>query len=103
METEPYTGYSTLEQARELWPGTLIANGGFSEEYDVAGADALVADGKADLVAFGRRFLANPDLPARLRAGAELNEPDEDTFYSGGAKGYTDYPTLDEAREAAAA
>lgn len=103
METEPYAGYSTLEQARELWPGTLIANGGFSEEYDVAGADALVADGKVDLVAFGRRFLANPDLPARLRAGAELNEPDEDTFYSGGAKGYTDYPTLDEAGDEAAA
>jgi N-ethylmaleimide reductase len=98
METEPYTGYSTLEQARALWPGTLIANAGFSEEFDVEGADALIADGKADLVAFGRRFLANPDLPARLRQGAALNAPDEDTFYSGGAKGYTDYPRLDEAR-----
>jgi N-ethylmaleimide reductase len=97
METQPFAGYSTLEQARGLWPGTLIGNEGFSEEFDLAGADQLVADGKLDLVSFGRRFLANPDLPARLRLGAELNEPDADTFYTGGAKGYTDYPTLEPA------
>jgi N-ethylmaleimide reductase len=101
METEPYAGYSTIEQARELFPGTLIANEGFSEEFDLDGADRLIADGKVDLIAYGRRFLANPDLPTRLREGAELNEPDEDTFYSGGAKGYTDYPTLAEARATA--
>jgi len=101
METRPYAGYSTLEQARELWPGTLIANEGFTEEFDVEGADRLVADGKVDLIAYGRRFLANPDLPTRLREGAELNEPDEDTFYAGGEQGYTDYPTLAESRTAA--
>lgn len=96
METQPYAGYSTVAQARELFPGTLMVNAGFTEEFDVEGADALVGEGKADLVAYGRRFLANPDLPERLRTGAELNEPNPDTFYGGGAEGYTDYPTLDE-------
>ena len=96
METRTFAGYSTLEQARELFGGTLMANEGFTEEFDVDGADALVADGKIDLVAYGRRFLANPDLPRRLSEGAELNEPDDSTFYGGGAEGYTDYPALDE-------
>ena len=97
METEPFAGYSTLEQARELWPGTLVANEGFTEEFDLEGADQLIADGKADFIAYGRRFLANPDLPLRLQEGAELNEPDEDTFYGPiGARGYTDYPTLEQ-------
>lgn len=100
LDTTHYTGYSVLEQARELWPGTLMGNEGFTEEWDVEGADRLVAEGKMDLVAYGRRFLANPDLPTRLREGAELNEPDPDTFYAGGARGYTDYPTLDAARAA---
>ncbi len=95
METRNHAGYSTIAQARELWPGTLIGNASFAEEFDVAGADALVGDGAFDLVAFGRRFLANPDLPARLREGAELNEPDQSTFYGAiGGRGYTDYPTL---------
>jgi N-ethylmaleimide reductase len=97
METEPFAGYSTLEQARELWPGTLMANAGFTEEFDVDGANRLVAEGKVDLVAYGRRFLANPDLPQRLRTGAELNEPDQETFYGGGERGYTDYPALAQA------
>jgi N-ethylmaleimide reductase len=101
MDTTPHAGYSTLEQARALWPGTLMANEGFTEEFDLDGADDLIAQGKVDLIAYGRRFLANPDLPSRLREGAELNEPDEDTFYSGGEKGYVDYPTLAEARAAA--
>ena len=51
-------------------------------------------NGHADLVAFGKLFLANPDLVKRLRERAEFNQPDEATFYGGGAKGYTDYPTL---------
>jgi len=96
LDTSSHIDYSPLEQAREGWSGTLMANEGFTEEWDVEGADRLVADGKVDLIAYGRRFLANPDLPARLESGAELNEPDEDTFYQGGAKGYTDYPALDE-------
>jgi N-ethylmaleimide reductase len=96
METRPFAGYSTLEQARELFPGTLMANEGFTEEFDVEDADRFVAEGKIDLVAYGRRFLANPDLPQRLRLGAPLNEPNTVTFYGGGAEGYTDYPRLDE-------
>ncbi len=97
LDTSGYAGYSVLEQARELWSGTLMANEGFSEEFSVEDADRMVEDGKVDLVAYGRRFLANPDLPTRLREGAELNEPDSDTFYAGGAKGYTDYPSLADA------
>ncbi|MFM1892625.1 MAG: hypothetical protein RLZ44_1702, partial [Pseudomonadota bacterium] len=54
-----------------------------------------VAGGRADLGAFGRPFISNPDLVRRLRERAPLNPPDEETFYGGGAKGYTDYPTLD--------
>lgn len=101
LETETLTGYSAVDQARELWPGTLMANAGFTDEFDLDGADRLVADGRADLIAYGRRFLANPDLPARLRQGAELNEPDADTFYGGDEHGYTDYPALEDLAQAA--
>lgn len=75
---------------REAFGGTIILSGG----YDRARADADLAAGRGDLVAFGRPYLANPDLPARLKAGAELNAPDFETFYTPGPKGYTDYPTL---------
>jgi N-ethylmaleimide reductase len=64
METRPYAGYSTLEQARELWPGTLMANEGFTEEFDVDGADRLVAEGRIDLVAYGRRASPIPISPS---------------------------------------
>jgi N-ethylmaleimide reductase len=67
-----------------------MLNGGF----DGATAEAALAAGNGDLVSFGATFLANPDLPARLRTGAPLNTPDRDTFYGGTAKGYTDYPAL---------
>jgi N-ethylmaleimide reductase len=96
LDSSPYAGYDVIAQARDLYPGTLIANAGFSKEWDVAGAAERVADGRIDLVAYGRSFIANPDLPRRLQEGAPLNEPDESTFYGGGAEGYTDYPTLDE-------
>jgi N-ethylmaleimide reductase len=71
----------------------LIANGGYGRET----ADAVIARGEADLVAFGIPFLANPDLPRRLREGAPLNAPDRATFYSGGERGYVDYPALETA------
>jgi N-ethylmaleimide reductase len=61
--------------------------------YDKALAESAL-EGGADLVAFGKTFLANPDLVRRLREDAPLNKPDKATFYGGGAKGYTDYPTL---------
>lgn len=96
LDSSPYAGYDVLAQARELYPGTLMGNEGFSEEFDVEEAAERVADGRLDLVAYGRRFIANPDLPRRLQEGAPLNEPDQSTFYGGDAHGYTDYPTLDE-------
>lgn len=76
--------------ARSIYSGTIITAG----EYDRDSAEAVVAEGRADLVAFARHFLANPDLVERFRVGADLNRPDAATFYGGGADGYTDYPTL---------
>ncbi len=75
---------------RKQFKGALILSGG----YDAARAGADLAAGKADLIAVGTPFLANPDLPARWQQGAALNEPDFDTFYTPGEKGYTDYPTM---------
>jgi N-ethylmaleimide reductase len=74
---------------RKLWPGILIANGG----YDRSRAETDLAAGRADLISFGKSFLANPDLPQRLAADAPINTPDPNYFYGGDAKGYTDYPT----------
>ncbi|MDE2128218.1 MAG: alkene reductase [Betaproteobacteria bacterium] len=75
---------------RKTFKRTLILSGG----YDAARAESDLAAGKCDLIAVGRPILANPDLLARWKAGAALNAPDMDTFYTPGAKGYTDYPTL---------
>lgn len=69
--------------------GAWMVNNGYTREL----AEQALADG-ADLVAFGKPFIANPDLVRRLREGAALNTPDRATFYGGGAKGYIDYPTL---------
>ncbi|MCO5072689.1 MAG: alkene reductase [Rhizobiaceae bacterium] len=65
-----------------------------NNNYDKALAEQAVAEGRADLIAFGRLFIANPDLVERFREDAPLNDPDKFTFYGGGAKGYTDYPAL---------
>jgi N-ethylmaleimide reductase len=75
---------------RSKFSGTLIVAGGFDAE---SGARWL-HEGWADLIAYGRKFLANPDLPERLRLGAALNADDPSTYYGGGEKGYTDYPSL---------
>ena len=77
---------------RPLWKGVLIAAGGFSGEA----AEAAVAQGHADAVAFGRIFISNPDLPRRLRHGYPLTPYNRATFYGGEEKGYTDYPVYDE-------
>jgi N-ethylmaleimide reductase len=82
------------EQLRKQWNGTVMFNTGFAGPSDLATAQEVVDTGAADLFCIGRGFLANPDLVERLRTGAELNEPDPGTFYTGGAKGYTDYPVL---------
>ena len=66
----------------------------YSGGYDAAGAETDLAAGKADLIAVGRPFLANPDLIKRWKSGAALNAPDPTTFYTPGPKGYTDYPAL---------
>jgi N-ethylmaleimide reductase len=73
---------------RKAWPRTFILAGGF----DRASAEAALREGRADLVALGRPFLANPDLVTRLERGLPLNPPDFGTFYTPGPKGYTDYP-----------
>jgi N-ethylmaleimide reductase len=75
---------------RTLWKGLYIVNGG----YDGLRGEEALRTGHADGVAYGRAFLANPDLPRRLQLGAALNEPDPTTFYGGDAAGYTSYPTL---------
>jgi N-ethylmaleimide reductase len=76
--------------AREKYKGVLIGNMGYTAEE----AETAITEGKLDAVAFGTSFLANPDLPARIQAGAALNAPDASTFYTPGAAGYTDYATL---------
>jgi N-ethylmaleimide reductase len=87
---------SAAELFRPMWPNVLIAAGNFTADT----AEAAVAEGKADAIAFGRLFIANPDLPERLRRGAPLTPYNRATFYGGEAEGYIDYPTLDEAEAA---
>ncbi len=75
---------------RRIFKKTFILNGG----YGLQTGNEAIESGNADFIAFGVPFLANPDLPERLRQNAPLNKPDVATFYTGGAKGYIDYPTL---------
>ena len=89
----PEVSKALKEKIRDNFGGTIIISGG----YDRDSAENDLADGLGHLVAFGRPYLANPDLPERLKTGAELNQPDFSTFYTPGEKGYTDYPTLQEA------
>ncbi|MEC9482489.1 MAG: alkene reductase [Halomonas sp.] len=77
-------------ELRDRFHGSLIYCGHYTAER----AEQLLADGLGDAVAFGRPYIANPDLVERFRRQATLNEPDPATFYGGGAEGYTDYPTL---------
>lgn len=73
-----------------LYKGTRILNAGYTRES----GNALIEAGGAELISFGKDYLANPDLPERFAQNADLNTPDQATFYGGAAKGYTDYPTL---------
>ena len=77
-----------LRDVKPFYKGSVIVNGGIGPQE----ASSLVANGSADAVAFGRAFLANPDLPERIRVSAPLNEFDYATAYGGDAHGYTDYP-----------
>lgn len=78
-------------ELKQAFGGVYVAN----EKFTAETANQVLAAGEADAVAFGVPFLANPDLPERLRRNAPLNSPDVSTFYAPGAKGYTDYPALD--------
>ncbi|BFT62889.1 alkene reductase [Pseudomonas moorei] len=75
---------------RRLFKGPVISAGGYTAQ---SGSEAIAA-GDADAIAYGRMFIANPDLAARFKSGAELNAYDRNTFYGGAEVGYTDYPTL---------
>ena len=80
----------SIAALRKLFEGAYMANNGYDRQMALDAVDS----GAADLVAFGRPFIANPDLVARLKADAPLNEIDRDTMYGGGAKGLTDYPKM---------
>jgi N-ethylmaleimide reductase len=75
---------------RPLFSRTIIAAGGHTARTGTA----RIQRGDADLIAYGKLFISNPDLPARFASGAPLTEPDRATFYGGGAAGYTDHPPL---------
>lgn len=86
---KPYT--QAFRQAiRAVYPGVIVGAGGYTAEK----AETLIEQGLIDAVAFGRSYIANPDLVARLQQGAALNEPKPESFYGGSAEGYTDYPFL---------
>jgi len=78
---------------RRAFSGAYIANNGYTRELAVE----VLSQNRADLIAFGTPFIANPDLVERLRLNAPLNAPNRDTFYGGAEEGYTDYPTLEQA------
>ncbi|MBW4658320.1 MAG: alkene reductase [Drouetiella hepatica Uher 2000/2452] len=80
----------TTSAFRPIYSGTLIAAGGFDRDQ----GNAVIAEGKADLVAYGRLYISNPDLPERFASNASLNPYDRSSFYGGDERGYTDYPTL---------
>ena len=89
----PKVPETLLHQMRAAFKNTLILCG----NYDATRAEADLASGLADLIAFGRPFIANPDLVERFESGAPLAQPDATKFYTPGAEGYIDYPTLAEA------
>jgi N-ethylmaleimide reductase len=82
-----------VDELRPFWRKPLIVAGGFTRES----ADEAIRSGRADAIAFGRQFIANPDLPLRFKLDAPLNPYDRSTFYGGGAAGYVDYPALETA------
>lgn len=86
----PLLSDALRQQLRAAFNGSIICCG----NYSAAEAEDLIAGGLANAVAFGRPFIANPDLVARFAAGAELNKPDRNTYYGGDEKGYTDYPAM---------
>ena len=100
--SEPFTDVSELPFAeqniakryRPIYHGTLVINNGFDQKK----GNQIIEEGLADAVAYGKPFISNPDLPERFAQNADLAEWDQDTFYTPGEKGYTDYPSLQEAK-----
>jgi N-ethylmaleimide reductase len=94
LEGDMMTGERRLDYAelRQHFQGYYMANNG----YDLSSGNNAIARGQADMVAYGKWFIANPDLPHRFANNLPLNEPDVATFYGGNEKGYTDYPTFGE-------
>lgn len=86
-------GERVTPHIRKAFRGVIITNGGYTQQA----ANDVLQKGEADAVSFGTLFIANPDLVARFRKGLPLNKPDMQTFYTPGAKGYTDYPMAQEA------
>lgn len=84
----PDVSETIFTKLRAKFEGTLIRNGGYTKEK----AEESIKENKADLISFGRKFIANPDLVYRFENNLELNDPDYDSFYTPGKKGYTDYP-----------
>jgi N-ethylmaleimide reductase len=97
--SEPFTDVTNVPHAephiarryRPRHKGTLMINSGFNQER----GNRVIVEGLADLVSFGKLFISNPDLPRRFELNAEMTRWDQDTFYTPGEKGYTDYPMLD--------
>jgi len=90
-DADPNLAELTVRYFRSVYTGIIISAGGYDSEL----GHAAIADGDTDLVAFGRLFISNPDLPARIELNAPLNPYDRSTFEGGDARGYIDYPTLD--------
>ncbi|WP_263383770.1 alkene reductase [Granulicella arctica] len=89
VDDVPWAVADVAKHYRPMYEGTLMINSGFNFES----GNKVIADGFADLVSFGRPFIANPDLVSRFRSGKKLAEGDKETFYTPGAEGYTTYPS----------
>jgi len=87
---EHFQGPVLTPHLKKSFGGPVFAN----EQFDAASAEQVLAEGHADAVSFGKDFISNPDLPERFRQAAALQPYDKETFYSGGPRGYTDYPSL---------
>ncbi|MEH0156281.1 alkene reductase [Limibacter armeniacum] len=92
VSNEPKVIKHTAKHFRPLYKGTFVTNAGFDKNK----GNKVIEDGDVDAVAFGTLFISNPDLPKRFELDAPLQKADPDTFYVPGAKGYIDYPTLEE-------
>jgi N-ethylmaleimide reductase len=98
--SEPFTDVSNIDflepniakRYRPMYQGTLVINNSFDQEK----GNQIIEEGLADAVAFGKLFISNPDLPIRFEKNAPLTDWDQNTFYTPGEKGYTDYPLLEE-------